>query len=313
MPIRIQHLRALFWGVDILLTAITVFFLVRGTEFLFATPLSEPVPLAAPASGSRNATFPKIKPYEQYANLRKSSLFGALSSSNVSVPKTVQEDLPETTLDLELLGCVASPEPHLSFAIIRDKRSRTEDTYGVGDFIVGDARVEEVRESEVVISRLGQREVLAMSFTDKTPSRPEANVFGSTARPANFPPITAPPRPSSSDVAIRTVNENLRYVNRAKLMEEIGNNIGQLAGQLRTSPNVVDNRPAGVKIDQVGSDPILGQSGLQPGDIIKSVNGIRVNSLDDMLGQNDRLQNAPEIRVVIERDGRHRTLVYKIR
>jgi type II secretion system protein C len=256
---------------------------------------------------------PRIKSYEQYASLRNSSLFGALSSSNVSAVKTADEKLPETTLELELLGCVASATPQTAFAVIRDKKSRAEDTYGVGDSIVAGVRLEDVRENEVVISRMGQREVLAMSFSEKSSARPDFNMFGST-RPAGFPsPLEFPSPPAASDTAIRVVNENLRYINRAKLMEDVGSNLGQVVNQLRTSPNVVDNKPMGVKVDQVGSDPILSQSGLQPGDIVKSVNGIRVNSLDDLLAQNDRLQSAPEIRVVVERDGRHRTLVYKIR
>jgi len=254
---------------------------------------------------------PKIKSYEQYASLRKSNLFGALSTANVSVKKVAEEKLPETTLELELLGCVAMAGKDSSFAIIRDKRARTENTYGVGEFIVSDARLEEVRPNEVVISRMGQREVLGMSFSDKSPSG-EANIFA--GRPTNFPSPTMPSRPEAAvDTAMRVVNENLRYINRAKLMEEIGSNIGQLIGQLKTSPNMVENRPAGIKIEQVGSDALLGQSGLQSGDIVKSVNGIRVNAVDDLMGQSERLQSAPEIRVVVEREGRHRTLVYKIR
>ncbi|RJP25167.1 MAG: PDZ domain-containing protein [Candidatus Abyssobacteria bacterium SURF_5] len=308
MPIRIQHLRTIFWAVDLTLTAVVVFFLVRGAQFLFAAPISEPAPLALPQSNQPEMEFSKIKSYEQYAALRKSNLFGALSSSNVSVKKVVEERLPETTLELELLGCVAAATPQSSFAIIRDKKGRVENTYGVGDSIMNDARLEEVRENEVVIARAGRREVLAMSFSDKEGGRPGPNLFG-----ASRPQFPSGLESASSDVPIRVVNENLRYVNRAKMLETIGSNIGQLAGQVHTSPNVVDNQPAGMKIDQVGSDPLLGQSGLQPGDIVKSVNGIRVNSVDDLMGQSERLQSAPEIRVVVERDGRHRTLVYKIR
>jgi type II secretory pathway component PulC len=81
----------------------------------------------------------------------------------------------------------------------------------------------------------------------------------------------------------------------------------------RTSPNTDGDKPAGVNVDAIGSDPVSSQIGIQPGDTVKSVNGIRVNSLEDILGLNERLQNAPEIRVVVERQGRHTTLVYKIR
>jgi type II secretion system protein C len=311
LPIHIQQVRGFFWAVDLALTAVAVFFFVRGAQFFFADPIAEPAPLSVQQAKQPDLELPRIKSYEQYVSLRKSNLFGELSSSNVTTAKKAEEKLPETTLELELLGCVAMKAPESSFAIIRDKKSRTENTYGVGELIVNEARLEEVRPSEVVISRMGQREVLAMLFSEKSSGQPQANLF-SSARPGGFPSPMQADGPSS-DTAVRVVNENLRYISRGKLMEEIGNNFGQLAGQVKTSPNLVDNKPAGMKIDQVGGDPILGQSGLQPGDVVKSVNGIRVNSLDDLLGQNDRLKSAPEIRVVVERDGRHRTLVYKIR
>ena len=121
-------------------------------------------------------------------------------------------------------------------------------------------------------------------------------------------------RPSTgSDQAIRVVNDRLRYINREKFTQEVGQNLGSLMNEFRTSPNIVDNKPTGIQVDGVGSDSISSQSGIQPGDIVKSVNGIRVNSFDDILALNDKLQSAPEVRVVVERNGRHTTLVYKIR
>ncbi len=307
---RVQQIKAGFWGIDLVLTAVAVFFLVKTMQYLFMTPVSKPEPLTDSPSIRIAGTHPKIRSYEQYASLRESNLFGALSSSNVAAKRVIEEQLPETTLELELLGCVASYEPDLSFAIIRDKRRRTEGTYAPGDFIVADAKVEEIREWEVVISRAGRREVLAMSFTDESPFA-ASSPLPFDRRQSVF---RAPARSSSAfDTSIRVVNENLRYINRAKLMDEVSNNPGQLLNEFRTSPNVVENKPAGVSIDAVGSGPLVEQSGIRSGDIVKSVNGVRINSLNDVLELKDRLQNAPEIRVVIERDGRHRTLVYKIR
>jgi type II secretory pathway component PulC len=146
---------------------VTVLFLVKAAQSLFVSPLIEPLPLSDSTSPTPAEIHPKIKSYEQYIFVKNSNLFGALASSNVSAK--VEEKLPETTLDLELLGCVSAYDPQLSFAIIRDKKGRSENTYAVGDVIVGDAKVEEVRENEVVISRAGQREVLAMTFTDESP------------------------------------------------------------------------------------------------------------------------------------------------
>lgn len=298
-----------FWAADLALAALAAFFLVKAVQYLLVHHEIKPPPLVDSRATENVGARPKIKPYGEYAHLRTSKLFGALSSSNVAAKKTVvEEKLPETTLDLELLGCVAQSGAAPGFAIIRDKTKRSEDTYTVGDFIVADARVEEIRDSEVVISRAGKRETLSMVFTDEGPKprrgsrRGFASAFPGSARTSR-----------ASGQAIRVVTENLRYINKAKLMEEARHNLGSLLNQFRTSPNVVDGKPSGMGIDAIGSDPLSAQAGIKSGDIIKSINGVRVNSIDDILEQSDRFQNAPEIRVVVERNGRHRTLVYNIR
>ncbi len=303
---KAQQVRAGFWGIDLALVVATVFFLVKAVQFMLIHPEAAPKPLDDPSPARFTASYSKIRPSKEYEPLGKSNLFGALSSSNVAAREVVEEKLPETTLDLELLGCVAGDDPTTSFAVIRDKKGRAEDTYSVGDFIVSDARVEEIRATEVVISHGGRREVLAMLFDD---SRPAAAPRRGPDRARRSSART----PSTSDEPIRVINDRLRQVNREKLMEEVSSNLGSLMGQVQTSPNIVGDKPSGINIDALGSDPMLSQSGLKPGDIVKSVNGLRVNSLEDVLGSSDRFQNAPEIRVVVERDGRHTTLVYKIR
>lgn len=307
MATRTRQIKVGFWVIDLALTALIVFFLVRTVKHLVMQPAPAPTPLVE--SSTAKASFgPKIRPYSKYASLRSSTLFGALSSSSVAPKKVIEEKLPETTLELELLGTVAQSGSDPGFAIIRDKRKRTEDTYTVGDFIVGDAKVEEIRANEVVISRAGKRETLLMTFSGKRPSRPMG--FGRS-------PYTSPrPRASSargSGEAIRVVNDNLRYINRQKLTQEASQDLGSLLSQFRTSPNIVDNKPSGIKVDAIGSDPISARAGIKTGDIVKSINGVRVNSLNSIIEQAERFRNASEIRVVIERNGRHRTLVYKIR
>lgn len=309
MATRTRQIRAGFWAIDLALAAASVFFVVNAAQHLFAKPnLSPPPPIDSPSAKNRGPR-PEIRASSQYDGLRKSDLFGALSSSNVAPKKTKLEKLPETKLDLELLGLVAQDGSDLGFAIIREKKKRTEDTYAVGDTIVGDAKVVEIRETEVIISRSGKHETLSMVFTDKGPKGRHG--FPRGLRQGFTPPART--SRASTDEAIRVVNENLRYVNRSKLTEEMSQNVLTILDQFRTSPNITDGKPDGINIDSIGSDPISAKAGLKAGDKIKSVNGVRVGSLDEILAQSERFQNAPELRVVIERDGRHRTLVFKIR
>jgi general secretion pathway protein C len=311
-----RQIRGGIWALDIALAVIGVFLLVSAIGHVVGGAAAGFTP--APLVDSSDSTGPgragtsagkhyKILPSAEYAKLKKSKLFGALSSSNVAPKTIIDEELPETTLELELLGLVSQGGGWPGFAVIRHTKKRTENTYEVGDFIVDDARVEEIRASEVVISRAGKRETLPMVFSDKK----SGGRF--QARTPAFPPPRRTSRASSSAEPVRVINDNLRYVNKAKVMDHVSQNMASLMNQFRTSPNIVDGKPEGVGIEQVGSDPIAAKSGLRPGDVVKSVNGVRVNSIDDVLSKMDTFKDAPEVRVVVERDGRHRTLVYKIR
>jgi general secretion pathway protein C len=309
-----RQIKGLFLVFNLALAILTAFFFAAAVKNLFAFTDSMPEPLVDSPPGEVTGNHPKIKPYREYEALRKSNLFGALSSSNVAPKKTIEENLPETTLELELLGCASTGDPETSFSIIRNKKTRKEDTYTVGDFIVGDARVEEIRKTEVVISRAGRRETLSMEFgrggsVGRAVPPSSRRVFGRNYRSRISPTISSS---RSNQPAIRVRSKNIRVINREKLTEEVSENLGSLMNQFRTEPNIVDNEPSGIRVNAIGSDSISRQSGLEPGDIVKRINGVRVNSLEDVLGLSDRLQQAREIRVVIERSGRHTTLIYKM-
>ncbi len=312
MLAKTRQIKAVFWVVDIVLVMAAAVFAVNGIMHLRAPARLAgvaPPPLVDSASPKTPGRQSKIEPRAEYQGLAKSDLFGEQSRQSAPQP-AVEQALPETTLDLELLGIVVETGTNPGFAIIKDRGKRSEETYTVGDVIVGSARVEEIRFDAVVISRAGKLETLSMSFTGKQPGGSRGFPGGRTPPP---PRRRSSRRNASSHEAIRVQNENLRYINREKFMEQAGRNMASLLGDFRTSPNIVDGKPSGLGIDQVGTDPISSRAGLKAGDIVKSINGTRVNSMDEILEQVNKLQGKPEVRVVIERDGRHRTLVYKIR
>jgi general secretion pathway protein C len=304
LTIKPQQIKVVFWAIDLVLAAAFTFIVVNAGQHLFAHPdFTSDSPVGSTTvttMGSR----PKIEPEAAYTALRKSELFGPQSSA-IEAPPVRDEAPPDTTLSLQLVGVVSQGGDGLDLAIIRNTRTNAIDNYGVGDYIVPDARIEEIRDLEVIISRSGSLETLRMEWGGKA----SAGRPGSLRR--NVPPFPAPA--SSSNQAIRVINENQRYVYKSKLMEQVNQNLASLLNSFRTSPNMVDGEPSGLSIDQMGSDPISGNIGIMTGDIIKSINGQPVHSIDDILEQGERLKNASVVNVQIERNGRRRTLRYTIR
>lgn len=309
-----RQIKAAFWAIDIALVAATAFFTVGGIMHLSeSSSLANvaPPPLVDSASPKTAGGQSKIGPRGEFQSLAKSSLFGKQSRANVP-PPVIEEVLPETTLDhLELLGVVVEDGGVPGFAVIRNsKQGGSVDTYMVGDFIAGGVKVVEIREREVVIlqagGQVGDEERLSLLFSRKNAGRKGR---GSRAPIRSRRPRS---RQKTSKEAISIIGENRRRINMARLMEEAGQNLASLLADLHTSTNMVDGKPSGISVDQIGEDPISRRVGIRSGDVVRSINEKRVNSINDIVRESKRLENAPEIRVVIERNGRQRTLVYKI-
>lgn len=309
-----RQIKAAFWAIDIALVAATAFFTVGGIMHLSeSSSLANvaPPPLVDSASPKTAGGQSKIGPRGEFQSLAKSSLFGKQSRANVP-PPVIEEVLPETTLDhLELLGVVVEDGGVPGFAVIRNsKQGGSVDTYMVGDFIAGGVKVVEIREREVVIlqagGQVGDEERLSLLF-----SRKNAGRKGRGGR-APIRSRRSRSRQKTSKEAISIIDENRRRINMARLMEEAGQNLASLLADLHTSTNMVDGKPSGISVDQIGEDPISRRVGIRSGDVVRSINEKRVNSINDIVREGKRLENAPEIRVVIERNGRQRTLVYKI-
>lgn len=309
-----RQIKAAFWAIDIALVAATAFFTVGGIMHLSeSSSLANvaPPPLVDSASPKTAGGQSKIGPRGEFQSLAKSSLFGKQSRANVP-PPVIEEVLPETTLDhLELLGVVVEDGGVPGFAVIRNsKQGGSVDTYMVGDFIAGGVKVVEIREREVVIlqagGQVGDEERLSLLF-----SRKNAGRKGRGGR-APIRSRRSRSRQKTSKEAISIIDENRRRINMARLMEEAGQNLASLLADLHTSTNMVDGKPSGISVDQIGEDPISRRVGIRSGDVVRSINEKRVNSINDIVRESKRLENAPEIRVVIERNGRQRTLVYKI-
>lgn len=112
------------------------------------------------ASLEANGPGPAVESSPQYdiSEIVDAHLFGAAAEP---VPDTVVE-APETRLQLDLLGLVASADQHLARAIIRVNGVRVQ-PYAIGDAIDGtDAAIHSVESRRVLLERDGALESLAL-------------------------------------------------------------------------------------------------------------------------------------------------------
>ena len=231
------------------------------------------------------------KPYSSYRAILDRNLFQTQKAQGeVSQEAQINlEDMEATKLQLKLWGTVTG-DIEQSYAVIEDTEKREQNLYRVGDSIQ-DATIKAIVREKVVLTVNGQDEVLAMEETEAgTPSRAVASrsEYGS---PASSPPVRAQ-----------------RVSLRRTMIDQAIQDVGQLATEIRIQPS--EN---GLALTNIKPNSIFRRMGLRNGDVLKSVDGQEIRSVDDALRLYDRLKTSDSVSVQLQRRGSDRTINYNIR
>ena len=199
---------------------------------------------------------------------------------------------------LVLRGTFAGNDPASGIAVIA-AAGEPERAVRAGEDVVPGVRLAEVHADRVVLSRNGVEETLVLprdrnlapaDVVRPTPGRASSRT-PSPARAGNAPvPATA----TTTAAPGGDVRQALARLRRDP---------AELARRVQVVPVMDGTRMAGVRLAAGADAALLGQLGLEPGDVVTAVNGLPVDSLargqDIMAG----LANARSVRVTVQRGG----------
>jgi general secretion pathway protein C len=212
-------------------------------------------------------------------------IFGDAAVQVVEVPKEV--NAPTTRLRLELLGIMAASTAENSSAIIAPKGGAGEN-YRIGDVVQGRTKLAAVQQDQVILDSNGKLEALKFDLGRKQGIQKSAN-----------------PTPAQRKAkANGTLKDRFRQVRNAAdavtlLRDEVANNP---AGALKQMGLETAENGSGYKVSSSGS--MLTQLGLQPGDVILSVNGQALGNLDDDKMLLEQVTDSGQARLEIQRGNR---------
>ncbi|MEE2672553.1 MAG: type II secretion system protein GspC [Myxococcota bacterium] len=208
------------------------------------------------------------RPRSDVKTILERNLFGAKLDGEVEEPEPKEEELVavETKLPLQLLGTIASNDEMLSNAAIHDRGTRKHQVVFVGDTLDAHPRV------EVVAIRRGT------VFLQNGPKRERLDLREENAQQAR-----RPARPARRNKA---AGRGARGKDRTSLAKRVGNlqqnqnkrTTSGLYSQARIVPEWEDGKMVGVRLNQVKAGSLYDQVGIESGDVIKSLNGIEIDS-----------------------------------
>jgi general secretion pathway protein C len=207
-----------------------------------------------------------------------------------------QAVVPETTLQLELRGILASADPTFARAIIAEP-SREENSFAVGATLPGGATLKEILADHIVLSRGGRLETLRL---------PKDKLSGGAVETATRPsvPTSSAPAPSQGFTGSESLGE---------LRDAMMNDPQLLAGLLQAEPvQEADGMISGFRLGP-GQDPrLLRRFGLQRGDVVTAINDIRLDAMGKVPQLLQTLPTATELRVEFKRNGKPRSVTLNL-
>jgi general secretion pathway protein C len=181
--------------------------------------------------------------------------------------------------DLQLVGLVLASAPERSVAIFRaEGRSRSASP---GEPAFG-GRVVAVRRGGATLEFDGRRIELTL-----------------TAGPASTPAVGS----FLPALAAASAHGPTQTMIRKDVERRLGAEIPRILAETTVVPVMEEGRVTGLAVTRMPEGTLLGEAGLQPGDVLKRINDVEIDGMATLIGLWPRLQSATELRAEVLRNG----------
>lgn len=213
-------------------------------------------------------------------------LFGTAKIAPVKkVVEKVQEDAPDTRLNLTLHGVLAYNPADSALAMISSGGGQ-ETVYAIGDEIIGNTTLRAVYPDRVIIRRSGKDETLRL---------PE--------QVAQLSVVSQPVAPESNDQSNGQGSGQALPSSASELRQQLLQQPTMMADLVALRPYKRNGQQVGYRIQPKRDPQLLAEFGIQPGDVITSINGITLDNNRNSLTALGQLRTASSADLMILRGG----------
>ncbi|MBL8933568.1 MAG: hypothetical protein JNM69_03390 [Archangium sp.] len=217
----------------------------------------------------------------EQATLSEQRVYALLGLPLPRAPEFVSTPRALPPFGAKLLGTLSSSLRDRSVATLLLPTGRAVSVWE-GDQVLG-AEIVEIARNSITIRRANLLEELSIH------------------RPASIPSIAFVTPVTAQDYA----------VSRTELMTRLGD-LYSLSKEVRVMPAFRDGQAIGFRFAGLAPDSAVAKLGLKTGDVIRSINGQPLDSMQRVLGLVGALEHTPEVLVQIEREGQLLTHRYRL-
>ncbi len=248
--------------------------------FWLLYPTSEetaPLAVIAPPPVSSDTT---LSPTSIARRIIERHIFGRIDATQADEDIDQQDDIEETSLNLELKGTIVAKGQGETVAIIAEANG-SEEIYRTGDAIPGRATLHAVYMDRVLIRRAGKLETLSLPRADETTANKTRTSNRRTTR---------------------------NQTNASSLREVINRSPARLTDVIRPQPVFRDGKQQGYRVYPGRQRQQFSQLGLRPGDMITQINGMPLDDPARGMEIFRSLGEATQVTVTVERNGQQQVM-----
>ncbi|HDN27461.1 MAG TPA: type II secretion system protein GspC [Thioploca sp.] len=220
------------------------------------------------------------------STLLEAQLFGRTHTVTMQTETLRANTLPETKLNFKLQGIYYSSNPQSSFAMIATANAKTA-SYRINDALPSGAVLHNIYAKQVILRRNGRYETLRL---------------------IGVKDIAAKNRPKTAQVNDKIRPEKLL----GNYQRQLKTNPQSLMKLMRISPVKRDGRLLGYRLKPRKDATILSRFNLQSGDILTTLNGVKLDSPLKGLSVVQQLATANQINLEVLRHGRVVSLSFAV-
>ena len=253
-------------------------------------------------SAHRGARKPLPIPHASHSVRKK---YDAILKNNIfhtgPIPSQPKEDLTGqepvlSELPFELKGTIVHANPRRSVAtIVSGLKSKS---YMAGELIENQAKITEIQRGQV-------------SFLNLNNNRPEYIVIKKIKMPQRLSYIKPPAAPRAKNSPVRKTGPNNFQVKRSDIHDHL-NKLPNILQEARVVPHPTEGPLEGWRFASIDQGSIIEKLGFQPGDVIKEVNGERVDSPEKAIELYEKLKSSSALEILVERDGKETYREYNV-
>jgi general secretion pathway protein C len=234
--------------------------------------------------------------------------------------KIAEGEYPLSDLPVALNGTLVATASEYSMAMLKDTKGTATFFVGEGELFMEGVEVMRVERDRVLIKREGRVEQIDLegaAGTGTTGAKP--NKFGARPPMASSTPLTAKPvaptdRFVSARAGITKVNDGEYRVSK-NILKDVLADPTKFRDGADAKPYRKGGKFGGFELTKLRSGSMLGDIGLQQGDVITSVNGRKLNSMNvalDLYQNLSKKQDLNSMTIEVERGGKPKSLSYKV-